>query len=258
MKTECKVPTLQIPMLSTSNRSLSGSSTSFHSSKSGFKDPMLSSFEEELFSSSFGRSSTRSSSIKRKRKKSTGSKVGSSASGSRYRGGEARRALSFCELSQEAVSDFAERLAQGIVLESIETVFRGSLDSTFIQGDVPFKTSSPIPDSLLNLADSMSSQVLEDAILTAVEEIRAQQQTEGSIDTESTSSEDFSDALDVPCYRIEEFADTLAKQVLDTSVKFIIREMDCFKKVRIYLFNVLCILTTTPPKKTNMNCIQIF
>ncbi|XP_061171458.1 uncharacterized protein LOC133180985 [Saccostrea echinata] len=221
MKTECRIPPLHIPMSSTSVCSLSGSSTSFHSSKSGFKDLMLSSFEEELLSSSFGRSSTKSSSIKRKRKKSTGSRI---------RGGDFRQAPPFLELSQETISDFADRLAQGIILESIETVLRGSISSGFAQRDVPFTTSSPIPDSLLNLADSISSQVVEDAILTAVEELKMQKQTEDSSDTDSTSTEEYSDALDVPCYRIEEFADILAKQVLDTSVKFIIREMECFKK----------------------------
>ncbi|XP_062592364.1 uncharacterized protein LOC134253794 [Saccostrea cucullata] len=221
MKTECRIPPLHIPISSTSVCSLSGSTTSFHSSKSGFKDLMLSSFEEELLSSSFGRSSTKSSSIKRKRKKSTGNRI---------RGGDFRQALHFSELSKETISDFADRLAQGIILESIETVLRGSIGSGFAQRDVPFTTSSPIPDSLLNLADSISSQVVEDAILTAVEELKVKLQTENSSDTDSTSTEEFSDALDVPCYRIEEFADILAKQVLDTSVKFIIREMECFKK----------------------------
>ena len=228
MKTECRIPTLQIPISSTSNRSLSGSSTSFHSSKSGFKDPMLSSFEEELLSTSFGRSSIRSSSIKRKRR-STGSRATSA--------GRTRQSLYLSELEPETVADFADRLAQGIVLESIETVLRGLLDSRFSRrDDVPFTTSSPIPDSLLNLADSLSSQVIEDAILSAVEELKAQQQEENSDHSNSTSEEEFSDALDVPCHVIEEFADEVAKQVLDTSVKFIIREMECFKKV-IHVFH---------------------
>lgn len=222
MKTECKIPTLHIPMSSTSNRSLSGSSTSFHSSKSGFKDPMLSSFEEELLSTSFGRSSTKSSSIKRKRKKSTGSRVTSA--------GRVQQSMYFTEMFQETVSDFADRLARGIVLESIETVLRGSLDSRFSPRDAPFTTSSPIPNDLLNLADCLSSQVLEEAMCTVFEELRSRRRTENSSDTESGSTEEYSDALDVPCHRVEEFADEVAKRVLDTAVKFIIREMECFKK----------------------------
>lgn len=225
MKTECKIPTLHIPMSSTSNRSLSGSSTSFHSSKSGFKDPMLSSFEEELLSTSFGRSSTKSSSIKRKRKKSTGSRVTSA--------GRVQQSMYFTEMFQETVSDFADRLARGIVLESIETVLRGSLDSRFSPRDAPFTTSSPIPNDLLNLADCLSSQVLEEAMCTVFEELRSRRRTENSSDTESGSTEEYSDALDVPCHKVEEFADEVAKRVLDTAVKFIIREMECFKKVVI-------------------------
>lgn len=151
--------------------------------------------------------------------------------------GRTRQSLYLSELEQETVADFADRLAQGIVLESIETVLRGLLDSRFSRrDDVPFTTSSPIPDSLLNLADSLSSQVIEDAILSAVEELKAQQQEENSDHSNSTSEEEFSDALDVPCHVIEEFADEVAKQVLDTSVKFIIREMECFKKV-IHVFH---------------------
>lgn len=225
MKTECKIPTLHIPMSSTSNRSLSGSSTSFHSSKSGFKDPMLSSFEEELLSTSFGRSSTKSSSIKQKRKKSTGSRVTSA--------GRVQQSMYFTEMFQETVSDFADRLAQGIVLESIETVLRGSLDSRFSPRDAPFTTSSPIPNDLLNLADRLSSLFLEEAMSAVSDKIRSRQRAEISSDTESCSTEEYSDALDVQCHKVEEFADEVAKRVLETAVKFIIREMECFKKVVI-------------------------
>lgn len=139
----------------------------------------------------------------------------------------------FTEMFQETVSDFADRLARGIVLESIETVLRGSLDSRFSPRDAPFTTSSPIPNDLLNLADCLSSQVLEEAMCTVFEELRSRRRTENSSDTESGSTEEYSDALDVPCHKVEEFADEVAKRVLDTAVKFIIREMECFKKVVI-------------------------
>lgn len=74
------------------------------------------------------------------------------------------------------------------------------------------------------------------------DKIRSRQRAEISSDTESCSTEEYSDALDVQCHKVEEFADEVAKRVLETAVKFIIREMECFKKVVTVIICCMCSL----------------
>lgn len=64
MKIECKILILYILMFLILNRSFSGSFILFYSSKSGFKDSMFLSFEEEFLFISFGRFFIKSFSIK--------------------------------------------------------------------------------------------------------------------------------------------------------------------------------------------------
>ncbi|KAK3092578.1 hypothetical protein FSP39_004576 [Pinctada imbricata] len=248
MKTECKIPEFQL--LDSTNVSMSGSSlSSFHSSKSGFRDPLLSSFEGELLASSYGRSSTRGSlkrksqsgSLKRKNRLSENSDVtGRNRSSDESRGvlydGDTVDRPSYSPLPPTEVSEYAEALAERILTESMNSVFRDIVlpPSTSVPSSHTVHHSQTIADYAEKVAMSIISQTLQSYHMREVRNTSHRTHSEAS-ETEASqrSSGEYVDAISTPYGEIEMFAEKIATSVLQSSIGVIQREQ-CNNRKRHY------------------------
>ena len=244
MKTECKVPELQL--LDSTNVSMSGSSmSSFHSSKSGFKDPLLSSFEGELLSSGYGRSSTRGSlkrksrsgSLKRKNLLSESSDTGNVNRSAKVWTDARVPALDGDALSWqsklsavEEVAVFAEKLAQKVLVESLHSVFPFiALPSQTTTSTLP-KTKQM--SSITEYAENIASTIVTEALTLIGNNASKRKHMTDADDRDSRhSSGEFWDAMPVPFKDVEEYAERIALNVLQTSINVIHREFKTSRKV---------------------------
>lgn len=279
MRSQCKVP--EFVFIDSTNMSTSGSSSrSRQSSISGFKDNILASFEDELLNSSFGRTSSRGSRKRNKKFKQVsiqknanlensldikdgkysskgwrGMSFDSEASGFSWRSFQSSSPSSF-----EEISDYAERLAQNILEESLKTVFRDQLcPSTTCQSPSIARVKT-LDEYAADLANSI---VLESLLKVANQNRKLSSNSNGnagdlknknnktrqdSTRTDGTSSsgtnhgtrsqslsDDYTDAFDIPYARIEQFAQNVASDVIKNSAMVFKREKQCELKVRFSL-----------------------
>ena len=254
MKTECKVPELQL--LDSTNVSMSGSSmSSFHSSKSGFKDPLLSSFEGELLSSGYGRSSTRGSlkrksrsgSLKRKNLLSESSDTGNVNRSASDTGNVNRSAKVWTDArvppldsdslswqsklpAVEEVAVFADQLAQKVLVESLHSVFPFIALSSQTTTSTPPKTKQM--SSISEYAENIASTIVTEALTLIGNNASKKKHVTDADDIDSRhSSGEFWDAMPVPFKDVEEYAERIALNVLQTSINVMHREFKTSRKV---------------------------
>ncbi|KAJ8311230.1 hypothetical protein KUTeg_011216 [Tegillarca granosa] len=271
MRSQCKVP--EFVFMDSTNMSTSGSSSrSRQSSISGFKDNILASFEDELLNSSFGRTSSRGSRKRSKKLKQVsiqknanlensldikdgkysskgwrGMSFDSEASGFSWRSFQSSSPSSF-----EEISDYAERLAQNILEESLKTVFRDQL----CPSTTCHSTSKPRVKSLDEYASDLASNIVLECLLKLANQnckhssnssedagdlknknndIRQDNlRTDGSSSTgknhgqrSRSLSDEFTDAFDIPYAKIEQFAQNVATDVIKNSAMVFKREKQC-------------------------------
>lgn len=263
MNTDCKVPDLMV--MESTNLSTSGdSSISLVSSFSKIKDSSSCyNLEEDILNTSQGKGSN-----KRKYKYKRKSKIRSSSSNSGFSDGRdaglfpgkgVNRGKSFdsdvsavswvsqishtgqCPEVGYEYSSFAEQLADRILQESFQTLFRDG-DDQLTTGSLD-RNQSAVCRNTDDFADNLASDVINMAfqclydmhtsgelhlgrnVSMATPQSTQSQGFVGNRVSRSTSDE-YADAPDVPYMRLEYFADELANRVIKHSVNVYNREID--------------------------------
>ncbi|KAL5004025.1 hypothetical protein ScPMuIL_017481 [Solemya velum] len=237
MKTKCSVPKFHV--IESSNRSTT-SSGSRRSTVSGFKDPILAGFEEELLSRSIGLSSKASLSRSVSNKLSKQCSIcdtQSSFSGMKSVSFESEYSSKSQDTSKSSSADtehvllYAERLASEIVVEALCTAcytIRGQTE-TLVEQFAQKMASSILLDAMASISKKVTD-LQKPGECSQSENIQSNSRRRSSCTSITSSHLDYEDALDVPIFLLEGYADQIANTVLHSSVNIWKREVQSEKR----------------------------